>query len=251
MFRMFTRRTALAITICLATCSTLAFCQASPFEFVPNQPYSAKYVQTVQLLNEDGQAAHETKLFEARDSQGRTRIDVFSSNSPGDCQNSGSPIAMNLYVPSRRQFIQLFPAQKMARVMTFPGTGPIPTHGPNPNAVKTTTERLPGQLIHGIYAVGTRTTSVIPADDRRGPDVVEVEETWVSPDLGIVVLAKNSSTDPRSDQTVMEMRGLERVEPDAALFEVPTDYKIVTATNEPQAVSLPGSPNTQQPARQR
>ena len=129
MFRMFTRRTAVAITICLATCSTLAFCQASPFEFVTNQPYSAKFVQTVQLLDEDRQVAHETKLFKARDSQGRTRIDVFSSNGPGDCQNSGSPIAMNLYVPSRRQFIQLFPAQKMARVMTFPARDRFPPMG--------------------------------------------------------------------------------------------------------------------------
>lgn len=243
----FTRRTSVAITICLAACCTFAFGQASPFEPVLNQPYSAKFVQTVQTFNEGRSVAHEKKLFEARDSQGRTRIDVFSSDSPGDCQNSCSPIAMNLYVPSRRQFIQLFPAQKMARVMTFPGRGPIPTHGPNPNAVKTTMERLPGQIIHGIYAAGTRTTRVIPADDRRDPDVVEVDETWVSPELGIVVLAKYSSTDQRSDRTILEMRELERVEPDAALFEVPTDYRIVTATNGPQSVSLPGLSNKQQP----
>jgi hypothetical protein len=91
---------------------------------------------------------------------------------------------------------------------------------------------------------------VIPADDGRGPDVVEVEETWVSPDLGIVVLDKNRSTDPRSDQTIMEIRELERIEPDTALFKVPTGYKIVTTTNGPQSVSLLRSPNTQQPARQ-
>lgn len=246
MLRRFTRRTGVAITICLATCSTFAFSQASPFEPVLNQPYSAKFVQTVQISNAGRQVAHKS-MFEARDSQGRTRIDVFSSDGLGDCQNSGSPIAMNLYVPVRRQFIQLFPAQKMAHVITFPGTGPIPTHGPNPNAVKTMTERLPGQVIHGIYAVGTRTTRVIPADDRRDPDVIEVDETWVSPELGIVVLAKNSSTDPRSDQTIMELQELERVEPDAALFEVPTDYRIVTATNGPQPVSLPDSSNKRQP----
>jgi hypothetical protein len=248
MLHRFTRRISVAITMSLATCSTLAFCQASPFEPVLNQPYSAKFVQTVQILNESRRITHETKLFKARDSRGRTRIEVYSSDRPGDCQNSSLPITINLYVPSRRQFIQLFPAQKMARVMTFPGTGPIPTHGPNPNAVKTTTERLGGQLIHGIYAVGTRTTRVIPADG-SDLDVVEVEETWVSPDLEIVVFARNSSTDPRSDQTIMEVQGLERVEPDAALFEVPLNYKIVTATNGPKSVSLAGSPDTQQPAR--
>ena len=80
--------------------------------------------------------------------------------------------------------------------------------------------RLAYLFIQGIYAVGTRTTTVIP-DDTPGPDVVEVVETWVSPDLGITVLVKKSSTDPRSDQTMVEMRKLDRVEPDAALFEVP------------------------------
>jgi hypothetical protein len=48
-----------------------------------------------------------------------------------------------------------------------------------------------------------------------------VEETWVSPDLKIVLLDKNS------DGTINEILDLDRSEPDAALFEIPTDYKIV------------------------
>lgn len=61
-----------------------------------------------------------------RDSQGRTRIETSHM--------------VNLYIPLRRQFIQLLVARKIARVMTFPGTGPIPTHGPNLNAVEITKE---------------------------------------------------------------------------------------------------------------
>jgi hypothetical protein len=63
---------------------------------------------------------------------------------------------------------------------------------------------------------------------------VDLEETWVSPDLKIVVLRKDTSTDPESDETTAEVVGLERNEPDAALFEIPADYTIMDATRGPQ-----------------
>ena len=62
------------------------------------------------------------------------------------------------------------------------------------------------------------------------PDVVDVQESWVSPDLEIVVLAKHKSTARGSDDAMWEIQKLDRSEPDAVFFEIPTDYKIVTAT---------------------
>jgi hypothetical protein len=80
-----------------------------------------------------------------------------------------------------------------------------------------------------------------------------VEEKWVSPDLKIVVLAKYGSN--RSNETIDEIRELERSEPDAALFEIPSDYKVETVTNGdkmvrprtfiPEADPLSGSTNTE------
>jgi hypothetical protein len=210
-------RLTLVAAAILATFSTQAFCQADPLDYVPNLPYTAEVIATDVHTQADGrQVQFITRVFEARDSQGRTRIESFRSGT--------------LYVPLRRQFIQLFPAQKTARVMTFPGTGPIPTHGPSLNAVKTTTETLPGKTIHGIYAEGTQTTQVIPADNGDGADVVDVKETWVSPDLKIVVFSKDTRTDPSSEQTIREILQLDRSEPSAALFEIPADYKIVEAS---------------------
>jgi hypothetical protein len=212
-----------------AASSTLAFCQGAPWEYVPNLPYTAQVVATdVQTEADGARVQRETRVFQARDSQGRTRIESFQSN------NADRPEVVNLYVPLRRQFIQLFPGQKTARVMTLPGTGPIPTHGLSLNAVRTTVETLPGQTIHGIYAEGTRTTQVMPSDDGHGPDVVDVSEDWVSPDLKIVVLSKTTSTDPGSDQTTTAIRQLDRGEPDTALFEIPAGYQIVQATAGPR-----------------
>jgi hypothetical protein len=222
-------RVTLMAAAILATLSTQAFCQTDPFDYVPNLPYTAQIIaKDVQTRADGTHVELETKVFRARDSQGRTLIASFQSD------NADRPMMVNLYIPLRRQFIQLFPGQKAARVMTFPGSGPIPTHGLSLNAVKITMESLPGKTIHGIYVEGMRTTQVIPPDNGYGREVVDVEETWVSPDLKIVVFSKDTSTDPSSDQTITEIRQLNRSEPNAALFEIPADYKIVEATTDPR-----------------
>ncbi|MGB8597479.1 MAG: hypothetical protein WCD48_18425, partial [Candidatus Sulfotelmatobacter sp.] len=63
-----------------------------------------------------------------RDSQGRTRIESFASHNLNCSDDRSQPDVVNLYVPLRRQFIQLFPGPKTASVMTYPGTGPTPAH---------------------------------------------------------------------------------------------------------------------------
>jgi hypothetical protein len=233
----------------VATGDNKAFSQ-DLFDYVPNLPYTAKVVNSYLVSLADGTLVRrETRVVQMRDSQGRTRIETFPPADPGCNLVSDRPDMVNLYVPLRRQFIQLVVARKIARVMTFPGTGPIPTHGANPNAVEITTKNLPGQTVNGIHAVGTRTTVRVPADDGNSPDVVDVQESWVSPDLEIVVLAKHESTARGSDDARWEIQKLDRSEPDAAFFEIPTDYKTVTATFDgSQADSPPESSSKEQPA---
>ena len=69
---------------------------------------------------------------------------------------------------------------------------------------------------------------------------MNVQETWISPDLKIVVFSKDTSTDPDSDQITTEIRQLDRSEPNPALFEIPADYKIVEATTGPSVGRGPG-----------
>ncbi len=49
-----------------------------------------------------------------------------------------------------------------------------------------------------------------------------VSETWVSPDLKISVYHRHN--DPRTGETVTVLSGIDRSEPDAALFAVPAGY---------------------------
>jgi hypothetical protein len=215
------------LVVVVATGDTKAFSQ-DLLDYVPNLPYTAQVVESGHLALANGTSVRsETRVVQMRDSQGRTRIETFPPNYPGSNLVGNRPDMVNLYVPLRRQFIQLFPARKIAFVTTFPGTGPIPTHGENPNA-EITTKSLPGQTLNGIYAVGTRTTVRVPSSDGKSPDVVDVRESWVSPDLEIVVLAKHNSTARGSDDAMWEILKLDRSEPDAALFDIPKDYKIET-----------------------
>lgn len=66
-----------------------------------------------------------------------------------------------------------------------------------------------------------------PSDGQPGPGVVSVGERWISPELKIVVLDKSKNSNTGSDETITEVRELRRSEPDAALFEIPADYRIV------------------------
>jgi hypothetical protein len=203
------------VLVAAFACPSLAFSQ-DPHDYVPNLPYTAQVVGTGFETSADGtRVRYEDKLVWMRDSQGRTRIES------GDRR----PGVVSLYIPLRRQFIQLFPGSKTASVQTW-SPGPVPTHFQNVG--KETRESLGGRLINGIYAEGTRITQVIPADSGRGSDIVNVFEDWVSPDLKLTVLHKGASTNtnPSNNETKTEIRELDRNEPDASLFEIPANYKI-------------------------
>lgn len=212
------------LVVAVGDFSSYASCQ-DPHDYVPNLPYVAQVAGTGFETSADGtRVRRESTVMQMRDSQGRTRIESFESDNPNCGKDRCQPNVVNLYVPSRHQFIQLFPGRKTASVQSW-GTGPVPTHGQDFG--KTKSESIPGRTINGIYVVGTRITRVIPSAGGNGPDIVYVEEKWVSPDLRIIVLDKNRNTNTGSDETTTEIRELDRSEPDAALFEIPADYKIV------------------------
>jgi hypothetical protein len=207
--------------VIVCACSGNALCQ-DPLDYVPNLPYTARFENKyVEVLADGTHVQRRRKLLQMRDSQGRTLIENFPPEDRNCCVGDGKADGVDLYFPAQRQFIQLFPRRKTASVMTFPGTGPIPRHF-DPNDKNARRESLPGKTIEGIYAEGTRLTWV------RSSNFVDVEEKWVSPDLKVVVLSKYTSTDPQSEGGITEIRELDRSEPEATLFEIPKDYKIVT-----------------------
>ncbi|HVL70141.1 MAG TPA: hypothetical protein VM364_22970, partial [Vicinamibacterales bacterium] len=85
-------------------------------------------------------------------------------------------------------------------------------------------EDLGTQLIEGVLARGTRTTTVLPAGSiGNAQEIRIVSEQWFSEDLQVLVLTKHS--DPRSAETTYRLRHISRAEPDPSLFTVPADYR--------------------------
>jgi len=88
-----------------------------------------------------------------------------------------------------------------------------------------TREALDPQIIEGLTATGTRTTTTIPAGEvGNAQEIRIVSEQWTSDELQLLVLTKHS--DPRSGESLYRLRNVLRAEPDPSLFAVPADYTI-------------------------
>lgn len=74
--------------------------------------------------------------------------------------------------------------------------------------------------------MGRRTTTTWSAESQSaGKDLVSIEEMWISNALGMAPLIKR--TDFRWGTDTQQLENIQREEPDASLFVVPLDYRIV------------------------
>ena len=86
-------------------------------------------------------------------------------------------------------------------------------------------DQLGSQMIAGVQAEGTRTTLTIPAGQigNQNPLLI-VTERWYSKNLEATVLAKHS--DPRFGTSSYQLSNIQRTEPPASLFQIPSGYTI-------------------------
>jgi len=86
-------------------------------------------------------------------------------------------------------------------------------------------EDLGTQVIEGLVATGTRTTTTIAAGSIGNEQpILIVSEQWFSADLKVLVMTKHS--DPRSGETIYRLMNIVQSEPARSLFEVPADYTL-------------------------
>jgi hypothetical protein len=105
---------------------------------------------------------------------------------------------------------------------------------PAPDDPNVRREELGQQMIEGVSATGTRTTTVIPAGAiGNAQEIRVVSEQWFSPDLQVLVMTKH--VDPRSGENTYKLTNIVRAEPDPGLFVVPADYTVkVRGVRQPQ-----------------
>jgi hypothetical protein len=197
------------------------------------QPYSLLEKTTTVRTLADGttmRSTHEERKM--RDAEGRTRVDILH-----EFKSEVTIVVTTISDPVTRTRTTLNVRQKMAYTFHLPELKPaapvdekkvaeLRAAAPSRPTPNFQTEKLGQRNVSGIFAEGTRTTRLIPIGmEGNDREIRVVTELWISPDLKVVVA--RSVDDPRSGQTTMEVSDLLRGDPDAALFQVPADYKMV------------------------
>jgi hypothetical protein len=109
-----------------------------------------------------------------------------------------------------------------------------------------TTENLGDQTIEGIHVTGTRVTTTIPAGKMGNEKPIKVtSERWYSPELKVTIMTKHD--DPWAGELKTEFKNVNTAEPDASLFAVPADYKVIEDKDGPLRIHLraPEPPSAQ------
>jgi hypothetical protein len=229
---------------------------------VTGAAYSAEQVsENVQTLADGTHITHKSTVKMYRDSEGRTRTERFMA--PHGADAGDGPEMIEISDPVAHVHYTLSAADKTAHKRAFapPESGralnavttgnsqlpilirdfgapppPAPS-GPARGAAdaegpKITSEKLGSDTMQGLLVEGTRHTTIWPAGSSMGNDrpITAVSETWLSPDLKIVVMSKHM--DPRTGEHTQRLVNVSRAEPDASLFQPPADYAVTEENGE-------------------
>jgi hypothetical protein len=214
----------------------LGFEEMHPGKVVAGAPYSAVGITETSQALADGTTINrkiQTEIF--RDGQGRVRRETsLPVIGPLVASGKSSSFVM-IHDPVAGTAFILHPETKIADQLPAPrhgrkGTGAL-REGFESHVQKEIAngslkkEDLGTQSINGVSAQGTRYTRTIAAG-QIGNDkpIAVVNESWYSADLQVVV--KSTRTDPRFGTTTYTLTNIQRQEPAATLFAVPSDYTV-------------------------
>ncbi|HVP53849.1 MAG TPA: hypothetical protein VMU45_02555 [Candidatus Eisenbacteria bacterium] len=202
---------------------------------VTGAPLSAVVVVTRDTTLADGNKIHNESLAKVyRDSQGRVRREMGVDLATPATGNVKRNVIM-IIDPVAGQRYMLNPDNKTARAMPMRGpkhdgqghAGPMRAFGGPGEAGSVNKEDLGTKTVNGMQAEGVRVTRTIAAGAIGNDKPIEVvTERWYSPDLQIAIMTVHS--DPMMGTVTTKLTNVTRGEPDASLFQVPSDYKVET-----------------------
>jgi len=233
-----------------------------PFGIVKNAPFSADMVfENIQTLNDGNRIVNRSSTLMYRDSQGRIRSEhsfkPFVQPGVANVERksisifdpvSGISYTLDTQTHTAHKFTTVQPANdlgaaavqaaRLRRAET--GGGPqgkpainaacgfssyLPPGAPCNSESSGKHESLGKQMIDGVEAEGMRVTHTIPAGAMGNERPIEIfQERWHSQELQMDVMTK--WFDPRAGETTHRLTNLNRSEPDASLFQPPSDYTV-------------------------
>lgn len=209
---------------------------------VTGAPFSAVAIsETSRTLADGNHISRKTQTNLFRDGQGRFRKEV-TLPAIGPLATSGGPRSfVMINDPVAQQNFILHPEEKTVEKVGKPFGG-MKGHmrGGKNGALKGNAgsweanaaasgnfkkEDLGTQTIAGVSAQGTRYTRIIPAGQiGNEKPITIVSEHWFSNDLQMTVMSKRS--DPQFGETTYTLTSIQRGEPAASLFAVPSGYTV-------------------------
>jgi len=204
---------------------------------VPDAPFSAEVDQAMtQVLSDGSTFQRKTSALIARDGQGRIhneRHEILSASST----EKPRIISVHIYDPATRLNTFLNPYTHIARqnITPHPPSTEPPKNGwvhlksPISSMPNLQVEDLGTNMIGGLEVHGYKRTVTIPAK-ASGTDrpVVVYDEIWYSEELHINLQTRQY--DLRIGSLTLTVTNTNVGEPDAELFAIPTDYKLVDMT---------------------
>jgi len=207
-------------------------------KIVTGAPFSAVAVsETTQTLADGNHISRKTQSNLHRDSQGRVRREITLAGFGPLAASGQAKSFVVINDPVAGATYMLHPDQKTAEKMARPFAK---MGGAERDAMRNRRsareqeeiangtlqkEDLGTQTVAGVTAQGTRITRTIPAGQiGNEKPITIVHERWYSNDLQTVVMSKHS--DPWSGETTYTLTHINRTEPDASLFTVPSDYSV-------------------------
>ncbi|HYX51900.1 MAG TPA: hypothetical protein VE783_00495 [Candidatus Limnocylindrales bacterium] len=186
-------------------------------------PFSADMVkETIKILPDGSQVPVITKGKLFRDPDGRTRTEVEIATAGGVLQR------VTIVDPVQRIIISLDAMARTALVTPMPATASTVAPAKVSAAVRKArnasgTEPLGVQSMESFEVTGSRRTLPAAAGGSANHMGKSTVEAWFSPELKIELEVR--TVEPGASDTVTRLQNIVTASPDAALFQVPADYK--------------------------
>jgi hypothetical protein len=200
---------------------------------VANAPLTAvAEIESTQTLDDGSTVSKKTIDNIARDSQGR----IYNERREMVAEDfAGVPPLMSghIYDPTTKLNTFMDPATHLARQSVFSGPaentaqvrdGAVPVSSRGVQVQDLGTQSMEDVVVRGHLSTRTISAKV----SGTGKIVTVTDEIWYSDELHLNMLVKHD--DPRTGQQTVTVTHVNRSEPDAGMFEVPGDYKVVDET---------------------
>jgi hypothetical protein len=194
---------------------------------VANIPFTAiAEVESSQVLPDGSTEQKRTFNNIARDSAGR----IYNERRtlvPSSFNGTPQVVSIHLYDPQNRLSTFMDPFTHIARESVLPKQEVDPSRQVTSSPAQG--QDLGSDTMENVEVHGTRKSKTIPAQfSGTGQAIVVTDEYWYSEDLHLNMLVKHN--DPRTGEQTVTVTHVSRAEPDQAMFQVPSGYKIVDET---------------------